>query len=235
MATPVKIKAVVTEVIHHTATVASYHFKPQGRVPKFRPGQFLHIALDEYQPDVQWPTSRVFSIASSPSDRASDLAITISVKGSYTERIVKTLDKGTECWLKLPYGDFLFPPDKDLALIAGGVGITPFISLFRQMLEEKSTQSVSLFYGIRSAPYYLFGDLLDCCESELPNFKKNIWCEDGSLPGRTGMLDVDFIRESVPSGSLFYLSGPPVMILSFKNCLALSGVASECIRVDDWE
>ena len=137
MASPVKIKATVAEVVKHNASVASYRFAPQGRVPKFHAGQFLHIALDEYSPEAAWPESRVFSIASSPSTRHEELAVTISVKGRFTERILQTLEEGTECWLKLPYGEFLFPLDWHLTLIAGGVGITPYLSLLKQMLEDR--------------------------------------------------------------------------------------------------
>ncbi len=235
MASPVKIKAVVAEAVHHTGSVASYRFTPQGRVPKFHAGQFLHIALDEYQPEAQWPESRVFSIASSPSKRHDELAVTISVKGRFTERIFQTLEKGSECWLKLPYGEFLFPPDKHLILIAGGVGITPYLSLFKQMVEEKSEQAITLCYGIRSAEHYLFGDLLDRCAAELPNFRKTVWCEDGSVSGEKGILNIDAIHAAAPDGSLFYLSGPPAMISTFKNRLIDLGTAIGSIRTDDWE
>jgi len=144
MASPVKIKAVVSEAVHHTGSVASYRFAPQGRVPKFHAGQFLHLALDDYHPDAPWPESRVFSIASSPAKRQEELSVTLSVKGRFTERIIQTLEKGSECWLKLPYGEFLFPPDRHLTLVAGGVGITPYLSLMQQMLEEKSEQAKSI-------------------------------------------------------------------------------------------
>ncbi|MCC7300143.1 MAG: FAD-dependent oxidoreductase [Verrucomicrobia bacterium] len=235
MASPVKIKASVSEVVRHTGSVASYHFKPQGRVPKFHAGQFLHLALDEYQPNEQWPESRVFSIASAPSERHEELAVTISVKGRFTERIFQTLENGSECWLKLPYGEFLFPPDKHLILIAGGVGITPYLSLLKQMLEEKSEQAVMLYYGIRSAEHYLFGDLIKRCEAELPNFGKAVYCEDGSAPGEKGVLNIVAIHAAAPSGSLFYLSGPPAMIGTFRKRLQDLGVEAERVRVDDWE
>jgi ferredoxin-NADP reductase len=235
MATPVKIKATVEQVVKHTPSVVSYRLTPQGRVPKFHPGQFLHLTLDAYSPDLQWPESRVFSIASCPTERALRLDVTISVKGRYTRRIYETLEKGGECWLKLPYGEFLFPSDRQLVLIAGGVGITPYLSLLKKMLEEKSEQSVSLCYGVRSAEYYLFGDLLSRCEAELPNFHKAVTCEDGSVPGSRGILDIDAIHAAAPQNALFYLSGPPGMIQSFKTRLIGLGVESECIRVDDWE
>ncbi|MBM4163222.1 MAG: FAD-dependent oxidoreductase [Lentisphaerae bacterium] len=235
MASPVKIKVTVDEVVKPTNALVSYRFLPQGRVPRFQAGQFLHLALDDYHPDSQWPESRVFSIASSPSERTTELSVSISVKGRFTERIFNTLEKGSTCWLKLPYGEFLFPPDRPLVLIAGGVGITPYLSLLKQMLEEKSTQPVSLFYGIRSDAHDLFGDLLGRCASELPNFDKTIYCEDGSVPGNTGILDIGAIHAAAREGSLFYLSGPPAMIAAFKSRLRDLGVASEHIRIDDWE
>jgi ferredoxin-NADP reductase len=235
MANPVKVKATVAEVVKHNASVASYRLTPQGRVPKFHPGQFLHLALDEYSPERQWPESRVFSIASPPSERAELLAVTISVKGRFTEWIFQTLEEGSACWLKLPYGEFLFPPDRHLTLIAGGVGITPFLSLLGQQLEEKSEQAVSLCYGIRSAEHHLFPELLDRCESELPNFSKTLYCEDGSVPGSKGMLDIGAIHAAAPADTVFYLSGPPAMISAFKSRLLELGVGSERIRVDDWE
>ncbi|HNX35651.1 MAG TPA: FAD-dependent oxidoreductase [Kiritimatiellia bacterium] len=235
MATPVKVKALVTRVVKHTPSVVSYQFAPQGRVPKFHAGQFLHLTLDDYQPDSPWPESRVFSIASSPAERASELAVTISVKGRYTERIFNTLEESSACWLKLPYGEFLFPSDRHLVLIAGGVGITPFLSLFKQMLEDKSSQAVSLCYGVRAAEHYLFGDLLSRCEAELPNFAKTVYCEDGTLPGHKGILDIAEIYVSAPEGALFYLSGPPAMINVFRKRLGDFGVTGDRVRVDDWE
>ena len=235
MANPVKVKATVTAVEKHTDSVVSYRFAPQGRVPKFRAGQFLHLALDEYHPEMQWPESRVFSIASSPSERRAELAVTISVKGAFTERIYNTLKEGGECWLKLPYGDFLFPPGQRLVLIAGGVGITPFLSLLKQMLEEKSEQQVALYYGVRSADHFLFPDLLEQCMEQLPNFGQTVYCEDGSVGGEQGRLDIDRICQDAAPDSIFYLSGPFEMIEQFKARLKKLGICTERIRVDDWE
>ncbi len=234
MASPVKIKAIVEKVERHTDSVVSYRLSPQGRVPKFHAGQFLHLALDEYHPESQWPESRVFSIASSPSERATHLSVTISVKGRYTRRIFGTLEQGSTCWLKLPYGEFLFPPDRHLVLVAGGVGITPYLALLKQMLEERSGLAVSLCYGVRSAEHYLFGELLNRCEAELPNFVKTVYCEDGSVPGYKGVLDIGAIHAAASENALFYLSGPPAMISLFKNRLRDLGVESERVRVDDW-
>lgn len=235
MANPVKIRATVVSVIKHTDSVVSYCFAPQGRVPKFRAGQFLHIALDEYQPEAQWPESRVFSIASSPSVRQEELAVTLSVKGPFTARIFETLKEGSECWLKLPYGEFLFPPDNHLILIAGGVGITPYLALLEQMLEEHSEQKVWLYYGFRSAEHCLFKELLSRCATELPNFRKRVYCENSSAFDHQGILNINDVFNAAPAKSLFYLSGPLAMITAFQRHLSDLGVDRQAIRVDAWE
>lgn len=103
------------------------------------------------------------------------------------------------------------------------------------MLEHKSEQRVWLCYGVRSADSYLFGDLIARCEAELPGFRKSVWCEDGSIPGEKGLLNIDAINDAASAASLFYLSGPPSMIRVFKARLMEFGVGSENIRVDDWE
>ncbi len=235
MANPIKIKAKVVDVVKNDDLVASYRFEPQGRVPKFQPGQFLHIALDDFKPGEQWPESRVFSIASAPSTRKEELSITIAAKGKFTQRIYDTLEVGSECWLKLPYGQFTFPADKHLTLVAGGVGITPFLSLLRQMLEEKSKQDVTLYLGVRTEAHHLFLEFLEHCEAELPNFKLNLYSDDGSLSGEKGRLDIDRIYSDTPSRSTFYLSGPLDMIQRFRQRLLNLGIHPDHIMVDDWE
>lgn len=235
MASPAKIRATVVAVDRHVDGVASYRFRPEGRVPKFRAGQFLHLALDDYNSQAQWPESRVFSIASSPAERRSELAITVSVKGRYTQRIFDELGVGSQCWLKLPYGSFLFPAGEELVLVAGGVGITPYLSLFKQMLAEQSGQRVCLYYGVRAKEYYLFGELLESCRRELPNFKLVVYSVEEMENARIGILDIEAIAEESSPSSLFYLSGPPQMISNFKAALLDGSVGEDRILIDDWE
>ena len=66
MATPVKLPATVATVIEHDAETRTFVLAPARPLPRFRPGQFLHLALDGYDPAGHWPDSRVFSIASPP-------------------------------------------------------------------------------------------------------------------------------------------------------------------------
>ena len=125
MAVVRKIPCVVRTVTDHGEHVYTVELQPSMPVPQFRPGQFLHLALDPYEPGGFWPESRVFSIASSPAER-DRLAITYAVKGAFTTRMERELAAGGRAWVKLPYGEFVVDPARDAVLFAGGTGITAF-------------------------------------------------------------------------------------------------------------
>ena len=64
MGMPRKIRCTVERIIDHGGRVYSLDLTPSSPVPSFRPGQFLHLTVDEYDPSGFWPESRVFSVAS---------------------------------------------------------------------------------------------------------------------------------------------------------------------------
>jgi len=68
VAQPSRLRAKVAHIEVHAPGVRSFVLAPERPSPRFRPGQFLHLALDPYDPSQHWPESRVFSIASPPHD-----------------------------------------------------------------------------------------------------------------------------------------------------------------------
>ena len=93
-------------------------------------GQFLHLALDAYDPTGFWPESRAFSIASPPSDEASCGSRTRSTADS-RRGWKRELSEGAEVWVKMPYGDFVVTGE-DVVLFAGGTGITAVYRVSRE-------------------------------------------------------------------------------------------------------
>ena len=81
-----KLGCGVEQVVAHGERVYTLTLRPERQVPRFRAGQFLHLALDPYDPSGFWPESRVFSIASSPEERQC-LRLTYAVHGGYTARM----------------------------------------------------------------------------------------------------------------------------------------------------
>ena len=101
---------------------------------QFRPGQFLHLALDNYDPSFNWPESRVFSIANAP--ERNTLIYLFRQKVDFTNRMMNEISIGSQIWIKLPYGIFNFNDaiGEDVVLNCRGTGISPFISFLENIL-----------------------------------------------------------------------------------------------------
>ena len=243
MSTPIKVPATVTSIVAHGDDVYSLSLAPMRELPSFLPGQFLHLALDAYEPSSHWPESRVFSIATSPT-RASQLRVTFAVKGAFTRRMASTLHEGDVVWLKLPYGDFTLQPASELetVLIAGGTGITPFVAFLEFLLDRRIARPVKLFYGARRQGLLLYRALIDECAARLPGFRAAYWVESREADGdtarcREGRLSLAEILTQVdrPLEAAYYLSGPPPMIKTFAGELSARGVADAHIHIDAWD
>jgi NAD(P)H-flavin reductase len=245
MAVPIKIAATVMAVVAHGRSVYSIQVETSRKIPRYMPGQFLHLAIDDYDPAGGfWPESRVFSIAASDGEKS--LTVIYSVKGSYTRKMEEYLAPGKTVWLKLPYGNFIIDPneamDKRLVLVAGGTGIAPYAPFLEKCLEDKRVDlDIRLYYGVRNASLLLFSDLIVRCTQALPNFVCRLYVEEGTRESVDsslgGILDIDAIAGEAIGGRacLYYLSGPPGMISSFRGNLLGRGIPAESIRVDDWE
>ena len=128
MSMPRKIRCTVERIIDHGGRVYSLDLAPASPVPPFRPGQFLHLTVDDYDPSGFWPESRVFSIASSSRDPRR-IRICYSVKGRYTTRMEQMLKVGGEAWIKLPYGEFFIDDATDAVLWRAGRASAPLLPL----------------------------------------------------------------------------------------------------------
>lgn len=241
MSTPRKVKAIVTDLNRFRDNITLFRFKPEFQV-KFKPGHFLHIALDNYDPSFNWPESRVFSIANAPGKEYID--ILVSPKGRFTNRMINEISTGKQIWLKLPYGIFDFNDSvgKDVVLIAGGTGISPFISFLENTLEDGACyRSISLFYGVREPDLVIFERNIENYNNIINGFRCRLFCENinssESLKFEHGILPVKEIVTQTThySDPVFYLSGPKAMIGSFEKELNKNAVTSDRIFFDKWE
>ena len=196
---------------------------------KYLPGQFLHLALDEYNPSEPWPESRCFSMQTC--DDNEYLKITYSVKGKFTTRMSNELKVGKIIYLKLPYGDLFIKPHSknNTVFIAGGTGITPFLSLFNShyFIEYKNPY---LYLGVRNKNFNIYQNEIDNAKLINPSFDYKIYFENTD-----GILNINKIFNNHGNNSTYFISGPPIMIKTFKNFLLENNTPLDNIRTDDWE
>ncbi len=245
MAVTQKIRCQVERIVNHGNHVYSIDLLPEKRAPAFRPGQFLHLALDEYDPSGFWPDSRVFSIANSPSQRER-LRISYSVQGRFTARMERELTEGRRVWIKLPYGEFVVEDTSDVVLFAGGTGITAFTA-FLDGLTSKFQHTVYLAYGARIRGLLIYRDMVQQRSQVVPSLRVFYFIEhddneplpatgagkEDEIIGRLSVAPVwPMIRH--PLEATYYLSGPPPMLKSFSQDLRHLGICADAIRIDAW-
>ncbi len=223
-----KYRAKLISIINPFEGIYTLEFKSLGRPFKYHPGQFLHLAVDkDYDGIGQWPDSRCFSMQSNPTEET--IRVTYAVKGNFTKNMEQTLYPDSEVWLKLPYGDLFDQNHKkeNTVFIAGGTGITPFLSLFTN---ESFNEYINpkIYLGFRSNSYNIYNEELDLsCNSS--KFMK-LFIEDID-----GILDIQSIFNENGTTSNYFVSGPPQMIKNFKKALIENGVPTENVLTDDWE
>ena len=239
MSVVVKSPCVVIYLKRITETLTIIELQPLKRLPKYKPGQFLHLTLDYYDPAKNWPESRVFSIANYDPE-VKTLRIIYSVKGKYTKLMNDNLQENQQVWVKMPYGDFIFNSITDnMIFIAGGTGITPFLSYLESIKYKIPDKNIWLFYGAKEKNCMVGEELIDNIVLVNPRFKVKKYLEykNGNERYEMGKLEADKILEELQSigEADFYISGPPEMIQYFKQSIIDAGIKQEFIHIDAWE
>jgi ferredoxin-NADP reductase len=226
----------ITEIAPDTKTLRLV--PKEGKRFDFAPGQFITLRLID--PETQKPVPRSYSISSSPLE-PNYLEITLSKEGKYSEQILG-FKEGDELDLLGPAGSFGIDESKmkDVVLIAGGTGITPFASMVRYYGKKGAGPKITVIYSCRTAECLLFyGDFLKMAKQN-PNIRiaPTITrpAESGPWDGRTGRIDGNYIREVVGdlSGKYFFACGPKEMLNAIEASLREIGVAQDKIIIERW-
>jgi predicted ferric reductase len=190
---------------------------PNQEVINYQPGQFAFITI--LGGDVA-REEHPFTISSSPAEPD---AITFTIKelGDFTANL-GAVEPGTPVRVDAPYGVFSYQqhaPDVPLGLIAGGIGITPMLSMLRTLRVTEPDRQVTFLWGVNQPEELFCQDELAAMAAEMPNF---VWhpviAFDETWPGETGFVDRDKIARLMLNGQGgqaemdFYVCGPQVMM-----------------------
>lgn len=205
----------------------------------FEPGQYLEWTLGHQKPDVRG-NRRYFTIASSPTEKHLHLGVKFYPNPSSFKTKLLSLTPGESIVASQLSGEFTLPSNQQqkLVFIAGGIGITPFRSMVKFLLDAGGQKrDIILLYSNRTAGDIAYKDLFDFGESV---GVKTLYVV-GDLGGadlagnmRLGMVTGDLITSEIPDykNRMFYISGPHGMVSSFEGTLSKLGVKSSNIKVD---
>lgn len=204
----------------------------------FKPGQYVFVTLPKLNyPDERGPR-RQFSINNSPSQKGI-ITITTRLSDSGFKKTLNELAIGTEVELGPIAGIFTLPEstDKPLVLIAGGIGITPFLSILRYLREVRLPYNITLIYSNRNQAAAAYLEELQLLSTYLPTYKLiATMTEDPDWEGESRKVDASFIADYLPKANsyLYMVVGPPGMVDAIRAVQAEVGVSEENIKFENF-
>jgi len=231
-------------------TQCSFRLQPVDDLPlpPFRPGQYLTFSLPVHDAAATGPRrERDITRCYSLSDRPDPSAYQVTIKrvpppagrpelapGLSSSHFHDRVHEGDVLQVKAPSGHFFIDPDVAVpaVFIAGGIGITPMMSMLRWCLAEQPGRRIHLYYGVRCGADQAFKPALEALAAAHPAFSLQVAYSGpgpADLPGRDyqhpGHIDLALLQRSLPAGRhQFYVCGPPPMMQSLVPALRAWGV-----------
>ena len=205
----------------------------------FLPGQYMEWTLGHQIPDSRG-NRRFFTIASAPTEKDMLVAIRVLENSSSFKKALLNLSPGGKLVASNPDGEFVLPKDqnKKLVFIAGGIGITPFRSMIKYLLDKSEKRDIVLFYINKTAEEIVFKEIFDEAFRKLDIKTVYVLTDKENIPkgwkGRVGHLGGDIIRKDVFDfrERIFYISGSHSMTESLKEILKGIEVSDNQIKTD---
>lgn len=195
----------------------------------FKPGQYLEWTIWQNRPDTRG-NRRYFTIASSPTENVLGIGIKIFPKSSSFKQALLNLPMGGKVVASQLAGEFTLPKDdnKRLVFVAGGIGITPFRSMIKYLIDTKQKRDIILLFSNNSAKEIVYKDIFDMAEKQI-NLKAVYVNTD-----EVGHIDEKLIQGRVSDfkDRLFYISGPHTMVDAIETLLRGMGVKGSSIKTD---
>ena len=218
----------------------AFHFeKPPGF--DFQGGQSVDMTmLNPPETDAEGNV-RTFSIASAPHEK--ELMFATRMRDTAFKRSLKSVPLGTELKIDGPMGSFTLHKNakKPAVFLAGGIGITPFMSIVAQAAHDRLPHQLYLFYSNHRPEDAPFLDFLRRLEKENPNYRfipTMTDMEKSHLPweGERGFIDGAMLIKYLNNlnGPIYYLAGPPAMVAAMRKMLTETKVDEDDIRTEEF-
>lgn len=220
-------------------TMAFRFEKPAGFA--FKPGQAIDLFLP-VEPGQSESQSHAFSIVAAPQE--SELVIATRMReGSAYKNALGSLEIGSPLELDGPFGSLTLhrKPERAALLVAGGIGITPFMSMLRNAAANPGAQELLLLYSNRRPQDIAFLAELEGLQERMVNFRllATVTDMDGTpsiWKGAKGKIDSAFVSHAIQGlpDPIAYVSGPPALVQAMRSVLAGAGIDEDDIRSEEF-
>jgi len=214
--------------------VQSFLFRPDRRFD-FTAGQYMEWMAHHDKPDSRG-SRRLFTISSAPTDELVRLSTKFFPKPSSFKQGLLDLKPGDQITAARLSGEFTMPEDKarKMAFIAGGIGVTPFVSMAEYLKDTGQRRDVILLYANKTMDDISFKDALDSAQASGVVTRYVLDQAPPGWAGPVGFISADMVAGEIPdwASRTFYVSGPEPMVQGIAKTLKGMGVAGRNIRRD---
>ena len=220
-------------------TMAFHFARPIGF--SFKAGQAADLTLLNPPETDSEGNIRTFSIASPPFEE--QLTFATRMRDTAFKRSLKVVPIGTEINIASPSGSFTLHKNanKPAVFLAGGIGITPFLSVVRQADHDRLPHKLYLFNSNRRPEDAPFLEILLGLEKTNPNFRlvptmTEMARSSRKWNGETGLIDGEMVSRHVRTlqGPIYYVAGPPPMVAAMRAMLVGAGVDEDDVRTEEF-
>jgi ferredoxin-NADP reductase len=224
-----KFETKFQKIIPRTHDVTSFRF-PRPAELDYKPGQFFFVTLKQGDKEL----SKHFSFSSSPTEK-DHIEFTKKFTDHEYSLALKAAKVGDWARVDAPYGQFTFEGEyPKIALLGGGIGITPFMSICKNAADKALSSKITLFYGCRTENDMAFREELE----ELAQKNKNLKLiyivtqPNEQWKGATGIINAELIKQLLPDyqENMFYTCGPPPMVEAMEKLVVSLGLPKEKLK-----
>jgi glycine betaine catabolism B len=224
------------KVIPRTPSVKTFRLDTRGQDVFYSAGQYFFLTIKINGEDA----NHHFTISNSPTETGY-IEFTKRITAHEFSQALNNLQPGTWAHVYGPSGSFTLPekPQK-LGFLSGGIGITPLRSMLRYIADKSLDWDIVLLYGNSTYDEIAFREELEQITSTRPKIRIEHILSGPDFPpdwkGKKGYINKDLISELVPDHKerLFYISGPPKMVISLEEQLLALGLPREQAKRDSF-
>jgi len=205
------------------ANITTFWFKPDQPI-NYTAGQYIELTLKHKKPDNRGE-KRFFTLSSPPDLPLVSITTKLSEPGSSFKRALQQLKPGQPLAMSEAMGDFVLPKflTQPLVFVAGGIGLTPFHSMFEWLAEHHEQRNIRFIYGVKNEDEIIFQDSWQRADIHTTVIVSN---PSDAWGGERGQLTPELILGlSQPSDdTLVYISGPEPLIEKLEKELRAGGL-----------
>jgi len=223
----------VQDIIPRTKDVSSFRF-PRPAALEYKPGQYLLCTIKSNGKELMHP----FSLSSSPTEK-DFIEFTKKFTANEYSTALKTMKPGDWARIDAPNGQFTFVGEYErIALLTGGIGITPFRSICRYSTDMHLSNSIILLYGCRTPGDIAFRTELEQMQAQNKNLKVVLTVNeaDSEWNGSVGNITAEMVRKEIPDYKerMFYACGPPGMVQAMTNVVKELGLPETQLKLESF-